>query len=102
MTAPDRTIHVVVLRGRYYAERKDCETDLKSTIVDIVAGQITEAVSVYAFNPVEGWSRDVSEDVARACARRWSEEYPGEKMPDDLRGFIERHCGVGTVIPAAA
>ncbi|MGY3622207.1 hypothetical protein [Bradyrhizobium sp. USDA 10063] len=44
-----------------------------------------------AFNPIEGWSRDASEDVAVELARRVGEE--GREISETLRGFIETHIG---------
>jgi hypothetical protein len=47
---------------------------------------------VVAFNPVEGWSRDVSEDVANALERHIAAE--GREVSEGLRDFIEGQTGI--------
>jgi hypothetical protein len=39
-------------------------------ITDLITGQYDRPVRVVAFNTAEGWSADVSEDVAREVMRR--------------------------------
>lgn len=55
----------------------------------IISGQFDKPVRVVAFDPAEGWSRDVSEDVAVAIAER------ARKNEIDLgkgaREFVEQH-----------
>jgi hypothetical protein len=40
-------------------------TDLETVITDLLDGQYPDPEKVVAFNLAEGWSRDVSKDVAR-------------------------------------
>src|SRR4051794_36579594 len=64
---PDTDFHMVEVRFgkvRYFREAEADSMSFAAVIADILSGQIDHPVSVYAFNPVEGWSRDVSEDVA--------------------------------------
>jgi hypothetical protein len=47
-----------------------CEMDVRHShfddvLNDMVAARYRQPVAVYAFNPEEGWSRDVSEEIAR-------------------------------------
>ena len=54
----------------------------------LLEGQCNNPVRVVAFNTDEGWSRDVSDDVAdelrERCAQRGA-------VPDFLLGFLEAH-----------
>ncbi|WP_156944833.1 hypothetical protein [Bradyrhizobium sp. Ec3.3] len=43
-----------------------------------------------AFNPLEGWSRDASEDVAEELDQRVAE---GHEVTELVREFIERFTG---------
>jgi hypothetical protein len=56
--------------GRVYREIDEEETTLGSVVDDLLTGQFNNPVRVVAFNTSEGWSRDVSEDVAREVLRR--------------------------------
>ncbi|WP_321576274.1 hypothetical protein [Bradyrhizobium barranii] len=61
--------------------------DHATLISDLLAGQYDQVLRVVAFNPVEGWSRDVSEDVARELERRIGAE--ALDVPEVIQGFIE-------------
>jgi hypothetical protein len=50
--------------GRAWRETDVEHTDFETVITDLVDGQYNNPVCVVGFNAVEGWSRDVSEDVA--------------------------------------
>lgn len=85
-------------REPYFAERDSAQTGRADTIADIVAGQVENVRRVYCFNPFEGWSRDVSEDMARdvlACAL-----HEGGTIQRDLREFLEQHLGCDCVATA--
>src|ERR1700681_4962847 len=61
--------------GRVYreaAEAAEADATLESIIDDLLTGQFNNPLRVVAFNTSEGWSRDVSEDVAREVMRRVS------------------------------
>ena len=60
------------------------------------AGQIDRPWRVVIFNTCEGWSRDVSEDFARALVERAGRN--GEPLPHGTRRFCERH---GVAMPFA-
>jgi hypothetical protein len=59
-----------------------------TVIRDLVAGQYSDPVGVIAFNTVEGWSRDISEDIAAEAAERIAMD--GRDMPPWRQGFIDR------------
>ena len=69
----DVTVHIVLddfgKAGRVYRETAEEDTTLGSVVDDLLTGQFNNPVRVVAFNTSEGWSRDVSEDVARAKRR---------------------------------
>ena len=70
----DITVHIVLddfgKAGRAYRETDEEDTNLGSVVDDLLTGQYNNPVRVVAFNTSEGWSRDVSEDVAREVLRR--------------------------------
>jgi hypothetical protein len=70
----DVTVHIVLddfgKAGRVYRETAEEDTTLGSVVDDLLTGQFNNPVRVVAFNTSEGWSRDVSEDVAREVVRR--------------------------------
>lgn len=71
------------------------ETDEGITYVklinDLLGGQYDNVLRVVAFNPVEGWSRDASEQIANALDQRVAGE--GWEVSDSLRDFIEGQTG---------
>jgi hypothetical protein len=82
--------------GRAWRETDVGDTDLESVIADMLGGQLSNPVRVISFNTAEGWSRDVSEDVARELRRRCA--YQGREMPDNLQRFVERYAGGDTSV----
>ena len=62
-----------------------------SLIDDLLTGQYDSVLRVVAFNPVEGWSRDASEDIANALEQHIAAE--GREVSDGLRDFIEGQTG---------
>jgi hypothetical protein len=70
----------------------DCEaTDLETVIEDLLTGQYNDSIRVVAFNPTEGWSQDVSEDVAQKVRRRCDLQL--RDVPSSIQDFVERHEG---------
>jgi hypothetical protein len=70
----DRDVCLVVndfgRRGRAYCETDVEATDLETVIQDLLDGQYSKPVRVVSFNTAEGWSRDISTDVAEELRRR--------------------------------
>jgi hypothetical protein len=62
----DRDFYVVLedFRGGAAFRETDEGTDYPTMIKDLLAGQYGNVLRLVAFNPVEGWSRDASEDIA--------------------------------------
>jgi hypothetical protein len=68
---------------------RETAADLETVISDLLKGEYANPVRVIGFNTVEGWSRDVSQDVASELQYRFDRQ--GNDVPDNLEGFIERH-----------
>jgi hypothetical protein len=77
--------------GRAYSETSEERADLETTITDLMTGQYDRPVRVVAFNTAEGWSTDVSEDIAREIMRRL--DITGDELPSALKSFIDQHLG---------
>jgi hypothetical protein len=52
-------------------------------------GQYKAPARVVAFNTAEGWSRDVSQDLADDIAQRCAND--GFDVPPYLEAFVDRH-----------
>jgi hypothetical protein len=97
----DVIVHIVLnyyasRLGPAYAETGEDEADEKTTIENILSGQYSHPLRVVAFNTAEGWSRDVTEDIAHAvldCARSES-----RSIGKGAQEFIERALGVSVLI----
>jgi hypothetical protein len=79
--------------GRSYREADEARADRKSVIRDLVNGQHNDPVRIVCFNTSEGWSRDVSEEIAREI-KDWSER-KGENLSPGLRDFIDYQLELG-------
>jgi hypothetical protein len=66
-------------------------TDRETVITDLVSGQYSRPVRVVAFNTAEGWSRDVTEDIAREVRRRC--DLQRSELSEGLQDFILRFEG---------
>jgi hypothetical protein len=77
--------------GRAYSETSEERADLEMVITDLITGQNDRPVRVVAFNTAEGWSADVSEDIAREIARRL--DLAGDELPAAVEAFIDQHLG---------
>ena len=70
--------------GRAWRETDENDTDYETLIRHLLEGQCNNPVRVVAFNTDEGWSRDVSDDVADELRERCAQR--GE-VPDFRIGF---------------
>jgi hypothetical protein len=92
----DQNVYLVVddlgHLGCVYREA-DVETaDLETVILDLLDGQYNEPVRVIAFNTFEGWSQDVSADIAQELRRRCDLQL--RDVPSSIQDFVERLDGV--------
>lgn len=93
----DQTFFSILYRTRdgrlVFAERTAVDAaSLTETVIDINSGQVESVVAVLASNPAEGWSRDMSEDVARECAKVLCDNGRGHDVRTDLRNFIDNYA----------
>jgi hypothetical protein len=89
----DVTVHIVLddfgKAGRAYRETDEREASFETVVGGLLTGQYSNPVRVVAFNTSEGWSRDVSEDVAREVVRRVLEQ--GRTLAASSRQFVETY-----------
>jgi hypothetical protein len=75
--------------GRAWRETDEERTDRKTVITDLIEGQYSDPARVVVFNTAEGWSRDVSEELAEEIAQRCAMD--GFDIPPSLESFVDRH-----------
>jgi hypothetical protein len=67
----DATVYIVLndfgQLGRAYVETDEATADEQTVVNNISDGEYSSPLRVVAFNTAERWSRDVTEDIARAC-----------------------------------
>jgi hypothetical protein len=88
----DQTAYLVVdgfNSGNAYRETEVERTDLETIISDFLTGQFNDPIRVIAFNTLEHWSDDVSDEVAAEIQTRCDIE--GIPVPDHVRDFVDRH-----------
>jgi hypothetical protein len=88
--ATDRDIYLVLddfggRLGRAWRETDEASADRAAVIRGLLEGQYADPVRIIAFNTAEGWSRDVTDDIADELRER------GEEVPASLSDFLERH-----------
>ena len=74
--------------GCFWHQTDADNADRETLIRDLVEGQYRQPVRIVAFNTAEGWSRDVTKDIADELCRRYNEF--GE-VPDSILDFMEAH-----------
>jgi hypothetical protein len=99
----DVTVYLVINDfgqfGKAYVETDIAEADRDAIIRNFITGQYGNALRVVAFNTAEGWSRDVSEDIANEVLER---AFDGdENLSEDTKRFIDRHLTPGEKRPPA-
>jgi hypothetical protein len=91
----DQNVYIVVddfgRNGRSYRETDVERTDLEAIIMDMLEGQYQNPVRVVGFNTAEGWSQDVSADVAHEVRHRCDLQM--RDVPFFLQDFVDRHEG---------
>ena len=64
----DRDVYLVLdtfgEMGLAWRETHDADTERAALVRDLLDGQYEDPVRIVAFNTAEGWSRDVTEDIA--------------------------------------
>jgi hypothetical protein len=72
--------------GRAWRETDEEDTDRETLIRDLMEGQYSHPVRIVAFNTAEGWSRDVTMDIADELRRRFAEY---DEVPASVQKFLE-------------
>ena len=89
----DRDVYIVLddfgSRGRSWREMDEGRTDRTTVLQDMIEGQYNNPVRVVAFNTAEGWSRDVSADLAHELAQIVTNER--EVVPSWVENFLDLH-----------
>jgi hypothetical protein len=87
-TDADRDVYLVLddfggRLGRAWRETDEAGTDRAELIRNLLDGQYSSPVRIVAFNTSEGWSRDVTDDIA--------DELRGQReIPSSLEDFLQR------------
>jgi hypothetical protein len=99
----DVTVYLVVNDsvkfGCAFVETDIAEADRETVIRNFLSGQYSNALRVIAFNTAEGWSRDVSEDIAGEVLERAFDA--DANLAEDTKLFIDRHITPGEKRPPA-
>ena len=72
--------------GRAWRETDEESTDRETLIRDLFAGEYESPARIVAFNAAEGWSRDVTVDIADELRRRYVEH---DEVPASVVDFLE-------------
>lgn len=56
--------------GHAWRETNEERTDRRTIIADLIDGQYSDPARIIAFNAAEGWSRDVSAELADEIVQR--------------------------------
>jgi hypothetical protein len=91
----DQEIYLVVDElgrlGRVGREADVEATSFEMIAADLLSGQYSSPIGVFCFNAIEGWSRDVSVEVAEELRKRCNLQF--QDVPPSLADFLERHEG---------
>ncbi len=72
--------------GRAWRETDEQATSRETLIDDLMHGQYDHPLRIVAFNTSEGWSRDVTKDIADELRRRLVEY---DDVPISVTAFVE-------------
>src|ERR1700752_3360147 len=93
----DENVYLVVddlgSYGEVWREIETARTDLEVVITNLLNGQYNCPIRVVGFNTAEGWSRDVSGDVADELGRRC--DLQRSELPESIQEFVQRHQSRG-------
>ena len=98
----DRDMYLVLedfSSGAAWRETDEDRTDYRTLISDLLTGQYDHPLRVVAFNPLEGWSRDASEDVAHELEQGVAE---GHEVTEPVHRTLHRPANWRAADAAAA
>jgi hypothetical protein len=73
--------------GRAYREVDEEKGDRATLIRHLIEGQYDHPVRIVAFNTAQGWSRDVSTEIAREMVQRARAQ--GDELTGPVRQFVD-------------
>jgi hypothetical protein len=71
--------------GRAWCETAEGDANHDTLIRDLMDGQYSHPARIVAFNTAEGWSRDVTLDIADELRRRFAEY---DEVPASVQEFL--------------
>src|ERR1700688_650162 len=72
--------------GRAWRETDEAGANRATLVRNLLDGQFESPVRIVAFNTAEGWSRDVTVDIADELRRRYVEF---DEVSESVRAFLE-------------
>jgi hypothetical protein len=72
--------------GRAWRETDEAGANHAAPVRNLLDGQYENPVRIVAFNTTEGWSRDVTVDIADELRRRYAEY---DEVPETVLAFME-------------
>jgi hypothetical protein len=72
--------------GRAWRETDEAGTNRNTLVRNLLEGQYESPARIVAFNTAEGWSRDVTLDIADELRRRYVEY---DEVPASILNFLE-------------
>jgi hypothetical protein len=78
--------------GRVWREADYETTDFETVVTDLLEGHYKNPIGIFSFNTAEGWSRDVSADIAIELRRRCDLQL--REVPAFLQDFVDRHHAI--------
>jgi hypothetical protein len=92
----DQTVYIVEndfgRAGRAYVETDVENAGIVEVTSRLLSGEYSNPIRIVAFNTAGGWSRDISEDIARIVADGFARR--GEALPSHLLDFVESYLGL--------
>jgi hypothetical protein len=85
--------------GRAFRETDIAEADHDTIVRNMISGEYEDPLRVVAFNTVEGWSRDVSEEIAYDVLDRAYD--PDTTLSAGAKRFIDLHVTPSAKRPPA-
>ena len=77
--------------GRAYVETDETKADEATVVENILTGQYSHPLRVIAFKMAEGWTDDVTEDIAIAVLSRARSDH--RLIGKVAKDFVERALG---------
>lgn len=99
----DQTAYVIIdgLAGPGDVQEIEIErVDIEAVIADLMSGVISDPRRVIAFNTLEHWSEDISEQIAEEIQSRC--DIAGERIPEHIRDFVENYTAPTALKPLLA